>query len=342
MIEYKSTYLLIQALNGILDRKAARDEAAFREGSTGDPPRVETVVRSIRSSDWPDWGTLEGDENPKYDFNEVIGFTEEVINECVGFSSVYRHVLPNHIWKAESEHPLLMDNAGLKAAWALFAAPLGRENLFDGTFRLDLPGTRTVMPSFACWIEKLAELRTPRTVLSLSRMPLVSRDVAKGRQFGFIDGLGNHYLVSLTRVKSRAGWNTERLEASCKRLGITLKQLMGSMATPEGREYLCSLPGDPDPIMAMADKPSTKKKRRLAKKGDKGTWKEHVEKISVDGPDGAEVRRIPTGEETPVRVTEDQKPGTRKVKVVPAGAPSDDGAKEVPARDVEIERRGDE
>ena len=62
--------------------------------------------------------------------------------------------------------------------------------------------------------------------------------------------------------------------------------------------------------------------RRLARKGDSGTWTEER-----------------TREATPVRVTEDQRPGQDTVRVVPRAAP-DGPAKDVPAREVTLDEEG--
>jgi len=82
--------------------------------------------------------------------------------------------------------------------------------------------------------------------------------------------------------------------------------------------------------------------KRLAKKGDKGVWKEHVDRPhesgGVDQDTGKPyTKRVPTGEKAPVRVTEDQKPDSDRVKIAPRKASDDDAAKEVPAKEVELE-----
>lgn len=73
--------------------------------------------------------------------------------------------------------------------------------------------------------------------------------------------------------------------------------------------------------------------RKLAKKGDKGKWTEHIER-PLKGTD--ETIRISTDEKVDIRIVEDQKPGSSKVKIVPQKAPNDDMAKEVPAKEVTL------
>ncbi len=66
-------------------------------------------------------------------------------------------------------------------------------------------------------------------------------------------------------------------------------------------------------------------KRRLAKKGDKGNW---VEKR--------------TGEDTRVRITQDQGKGDKKVHVTPTKAPKGAPSKPVPAKELTLDKSDDD
>lgn len=219
----------------------------------------------------------------------------------------------------EMANPALVNCQGLQFIWAMLTqTEESRHQLLSGQSRFDLGGRIIVYDTFHEWLEAFGRLRR----LGISA---ISDDDRVYRRLGLYDAFGNRHLVPVIAVRNRTLWDKPRIKTVAHRLGFTVQELLTYIRTPEGRRALVAMSGPPV------------KKQRLAKKGDKGTWKEHVE---VDKPSGKE--RVPTGEEVPVRVTDDQEKGDTTVKVAPQGSPEETPGKEVPAQDLTIEKPVDD